>query len=48
VYFGKDKKIIERRQRIKRKTLMLRKQQNSTPDNQHFYKKKLALLNTIS
>ena len=48
VYFGKDKRIIERRQRIKRKTLMLRKQQNLTPDNQHFNKNNLALLNTIS
>ena len=48
VYFGKDQKIIERRQRIKRKTLMLRKQQNLTPDNQCFNKNNLALLNTIS
>ena len=48
VYFGKDKKIIERRQKIKRKTLLLRKRQNLTPDNQHFNKNNLALLNTIS
>jgi len=48
VYFGKDKKIIERRQRIKRKTLLLRKQLNLTPDNHHFNKNNLALLNTIS
>ena len=33
---------------IKRKTLMLRKQQNLTPDNQCFNKNNLALLNNIS
>ena len=47
VYFGKDKKIIERRQRIKRKTLMLRKQKNLASVNQHFIKNNLDLLNTI-
>jgi len=34
--------------RIKRKTLMLRKKQNLTSDNQHFNKHNLALLNIIS
>jgi hypothetical protein len=46
IYFGKDKKIKEWRQRVK-KTLVLRKQQNLIPDNKHFNKNRLDLLNTI-